>query len=172
MKSGIIRVLLILAALGYISAAHSNEAVHASTVPDGDARENLIFPEAGSPAIIPVIRDDRESETKSLAPARIRCMAVKTNLLPWTVLGANIGLEVQAGEHFSFDVPFWYSPWDLSSTLRFRLLAVQPELRYWCCEAFEGHFLGLHAHVAGDITFRPGTVRATRTTGMFCGGLG
>lgn len=29
-----------------------------------------------------------------------------------------------------------------------RLWLVQPELKYWFCEKFEGHFVGLHLHGA------------------------
>lgn len=79
----------------------------------------------------------------------VREIAIKTNLLFWTVLGANIGAEIQTGEHFSIDLPFWYSPWNTSSTFRLRLMGTQPEIRYWFYKAFKGHVIGPHCHIFG-----------------------
>ena len=50
---------------------------------------------------------------------------------------------------WSFDFPIYYSPYDITPERKLRLLAIQPEVRWWTKEAGEGHFLGLHTHVAG-----------------------
>lgn len=78
-----------------------------------------------------------------------RFLAVKTNLLFAAALCANLGFEVELWPKWSLDVPVWYSPYDITSTRKLRLLATQPEIRWWPKKAGGGHFLGLHAHVAG-----------------------
>ena len=76
-------------------------------------------------------------------------IALKTNLLFDAMLVANLGLEISPWTHWSFDIPVWYSPYNISSTRNIRLLAVQPEIRWWAKEAMTGHFIGLHTHIAG-----------------------
>lgn len=76
-------------------------------------------------------------------------IAVKNNLLFDAALVANLGVEISPWTHWSLDIPVWYSPYDITSTRKIRLLAVQPELRWWPREAMDGHFVGLHTHVAG-----------------------
>ncbi len=83
-----------------------------------------------------------------------RFYAVKTNLLFTAVLCANLGFEVELWPRWSLDIPIWYSPYELSSSFKLRLLAAQPEIRWWTKKAGEGHFIGLHTHVAGfDVAF-------------------
>jgi len=76
-------------------------------------------------------------------------ITVKNNLLFDAVLVANLGVEISPWTHWSLDIPVWYSPYDISPTRHIRLLAVQPEIRWWPKEAMAGHFVGLHTHVAG-----------------------
>lgn len=78
-----------------------------------------------------------------------RFIAVKTNLLGDAALCANLGVEIGLGQHWSLDVPVWYSPYDITDGWRIRLLATQPEVRYWLKDAGEGHYFGVHATVAG-----------------------
>lgn len=115
--------------------------------------------------ILPPVLDStigyiRLPETKlSIPPLKIqpiapsitetRFFAVKTNLLFNAVLCANLGFEVELWPKWSLDVPVWYSPYDITSTHKLRLLATQPEIRRWLKKAGEGHFFGLHTHVAG-----------------------
>ena len=84
------------------------------------------------------------------APPKEWVFAIKNNLLFTALLTANLGFEVQLWEHFSLDVPVWYSPYDLFTPRRkIRLLATQPEIRWWAGNVMEGHFIGLHTHIAG-----------------------
>ena len=76
-------------------------------------------------------------------------IAVKTNLLFDVALVANLGVEISPWKHWSLDIPVWYSPYNIASTRKIRLLAVQPEFRWWPEEAMSGHYFGLHTHVAG-----------------------
>lgn len=64
-------------------------------------------------------------------------------------LTANLGIEVELWRQWSLDIPVWYSPYNITSTRKLRLLATQPELRWWTKKAGEGHFFGLHTHVVG-----------------------
>lgn len=85
-----------------------------------------------------------------VAPApRQRFFALKTNLLWDAALCANLGFEVELWPRWSLDVPVWYSPYDITDRWRIRLLATQPELRYWLREAGDGHYFGLHTSVIG-----------------------
>lgn len=88
-------------------------------------------------------------------------IAVKTNLAALGLLVANIGGEFSFGRGFSLDIPLYYSPYDITSKFRVRILGTQPELRYWLRREWpgEGHFFGLNGTVAGfDVSF-PGTDR-------------
>ncbi len=78
-----------------------------------------------------------------------RFFAVKTNLLFAAALCANLGFEAELWPKWSLDIPVWYSPYDITSTRKLRLLAAQPEIRWWPEKAGEGHFFGLHMHVVG-----------------------
>ena len=71
----------------------------------------------------------------------------KINAVPLAGLVANAGVEFKISPRFSIDIPFLYSPYNISSTKKIRVLALQPELRYWVNKRFNGHFFGLHTHV-------------------------
>ncbi len=106
------------------------------------------------PPMMALTQDDLRSPNFLLAtinePQSIRWkIAVKNNLLFDAVLVANLGVEISPWTHWSLDIPVWYSPYNISSTRNIRLLAVQPEIRWWSKEAMNGHFVGLHTHVAG-----------------------
>ena len=76
-------------------------------------------------------------------------LAVKTNLLFLAAATANAGVEVELWPHGTLDIPVWYSPYDITPTRKLRLLATQPELRWWPGQVMQGHFIGLHTHVVG-----------------------
>ena len=83
-------------------------------------------------------------------PVETRFIAAKTNLLWDAATIANIGVEIELGRRWSIDLPVYYSPYNLSSTRKLRVLATQPELRRWLgTKAGEGHYVGLHGHLAG-----------------------
>lgn len=74
--------------------------------------------------------------------------AVKTNALYWVTTTANLGFEVGLSKKLTLDVSGNYNPWEFSDNKQIKHWLVQPELRYWLCERFYGHFFGLHAHYA------------------------
>ena len=76
-------------------------------------------------------------------------VALKTNAVYWASLTTNIGIELPVGGKFTTDWHFLFNPWTFSDNRKTKLMALQPELRYWFCEKFNGHFLG--AHLVGGI---------------------
>ena len=69
---------------------------------------------------------------------------LKTNLLSDAFLNPNIAIEVKVAPKWSFDLSGEYNGWKLSYDRRWKHWALQPELRYWFCTAFSGHFVGVH----------------------------
>lgn len=78
-------------------------------------------------------------------------MGVRTNLLAYSTLIPNLGVEFSFAEHWSAEVTAMYSPFNLFRyNLKTRVLASKPEVRYWFGETLrQGHFVGLHVPIAG-----------------------
>ncbi len=70
-------------------------------------------------------------------------VAVKTNLLYDVTTTINAGVEVGLGYRWTLDVSGNYNPWKFDE-YRLKHWMAQPEFRYWFCEKFNGHFLGIH----------------------------
>lgn len=97
-----------------------------------------------------------------VAPARrSQFVALKTNVAALGLLVANLGVEFSFGHGFSLDLPCYYSPYDITSRFRVRILGTQPELRYWLRRdnPGDGHFFGVNGTVAGFNVSFPGTDR-------------
>lgn len=75
-------------------------------------------------------------------------VVLKTNLLSDAALSPSLGVEFPLGERWSADISSSFNGWTLNGH-RWRHWVVQPELRYWICERFAGHFFGFHL-LAGD----------------------
>lgn len=99
-------------------------------------------------------------------------IAVKSNLLYDLTTTINLGAEVAVGRQWTIDVSGNYNPWSRSLTdvvqpgnktihykSQLKHWMVQPELRWWACEAFHGHYFGLHGHYgqfdAGGLSLLP-----------------
>ena len=95
--------------------------------------EPVVVPEPEPTLVIPVL------ET--------RFIAAKTNLLVGAATVANLGFEIELGKKWSLDVPVYYSPYNITPTRKCRILATQPEVRFWPAKAGSGHFIGLHGTV-------------------------
>lgn len=61
---------------------------------------------------------------------------------------SNLGFEVALAKKLTLDVSGNYNPWKFSKDRQIKHWLVQPELRYWLCERFNGSFFGLHGHYA------------------------
>lgn len=75
-------------------------------------------------------------------------VAVKTNLLYAATTSPNLALEFSLGKKLTLDLATGGSLWEYKDNAKFKHWLVQPELRYWICEPFNGHFVGLHALVS------------------------
>ena len=71
-------------------------------------------------------------------------VAVKTNLLYDALLNVNLGVEVGLSSRWTLDVSADYNGWTLSHGRKWKHWLLQPEVRYWFCDRFSGHFLGGH----------------------------
>lgn len=77
---------------------------------------------------------------------RAQEVAVKTNALMWATTTLNAGVEVALSPKYTLELAAAYNPWTFKNDKKMHLWLAQPELKYWLCEKFEGHFLGLHLH--------------------------
>lgn len=75
-------------------------------------------------------------------------VGLKTNLLYDLTSTFNLGAEVRLSDRYTFDLSVNYNPWTFNDNKKISHLMFQPELRYWLCESFKGHFFGLHAQYA------------------------
>lgn len=78
--------------------------------------------------------------------AKAQNVALKTNLIYDALLNVNLGLEFKTAPKWSFDVNGNFNGWTLSDNKKWKHWMVQPEMRYWLCEAFMGNFFGLELH--------------------------
>lgn len=83
----------------------------------------------------------------SFGTARSQDIAAKTNLLYWATTTPNLSLELGLGQRTTLDITGGYNPWtlDKDSNKKIRHWLVRPELRYWLCERFNGHFFGVNS---------------------------
>lgn len=107
-------------------------------------------------------------------------VALKNNLIGDALLNVNAGVEIGLAPKWTLDIPASFNGWTLSHDRRWKHWYVQPGARYWFCNRFAGHFVGLHAHggqyniggLHNDIDFL-GTdfskLRDTRYQGWFIG---
>ncbi len=70
---------------------------------------------------------------------------LKTNLIGWGMAVANLSLELDIAPHWTFAIPAYYSAVDYFHwSTKFRVLTVQPELRWWPSRINQKFFLGAH----------------------------
>lgn len=78
-------------------------------------------------------------------------VGVKTNLLYDATATANLGFEFALAPKWTLDISGNVCAWNLGD-IRTRHWLAQPEARYWFCERFNGHFLGIHG-LGGQFNF-------------------
>ena len=102
----------------------------------------------------------------SIQHAGAQEMALKSNLLYDATSTINLGYEVALSHKMTLDIWANYNPWTLGNKwvglyenelsapspsaskrdVKLKHLLIQPELRWWTCEKFNGHFFGFHLH--------------------------
>lgn len=89
------------------------------------------------------------SAQNELSKSKGSVVGIKTNIPYWGTATMNLGAEVRLARHWSFDAEVGLNPFDGkhgdgSYGKSLKHLRVHPELRYWFCETFYKHFIGLH----------------------------
>ena len=79
-------------------------------------------------------------------------VALKTNLLYDATATVNAGIEIGLAPRWTLDISGNFNDWTMSHKRKWKHWLVQPEARYWFCERFSGHFIGIHAH-GGEYNF-------------------
>lgn len=98
--------------------------------------EAITPPAIISPLIVPPVLEAKKRE-----------LAIKINALYLAGGVTNVGVEYPISDKLSIDLPFIFSPYKISNSYRIKVLAIQPELRYWLGKPLLGSFVGLHGHV-------------------------
>lgn len=106
------------------------------------APQLLTFP---SQRIIPIM-EFRYPVVKRPALPRKPVFAVKTNLLYDATATLNLGLEFAIANKWTLDMSGNLNSWKAYGSGKWKHVMVQPEMRYWICERFNGHFVGVHLH--------------------------
>lgn len=75
-------------------------------------------------------------------------VAVKTNSLYWMTATPNIGFEFAMADRWTFEIAGGYNPWTFNEedNVKAKHFLVSPEIRYWFCESFHGHFIGVNGN--------------------------
>ncbi len=111
--------------------------------------------------VIPVVEDDFYAEEIKPVPLDLDKIVstnkyvypwtpglyVKTNALGWLASNTNIAVEVDIAKHWSFSIPAYWSSWNyFVGDIKFRVLMVQPEFRYWVKprKTNDRFFIGAH----------------------------
>lgn len=84
----------------------------------------------------------------SLGTASAQKVAVKSNALYWTTATPNLGFEFAMGERWTFELEGGYNLWtlDAEKNMKIKHWLVSPEFRYWFCNSFQGHFIGINSN--------------------------
>ncbi len=103
-------------------------------------------------------------------------VALKTNLLYWATTTPNAGVEIALNRKLTLDLSANYNAWTLfPDNMSLRHYLIQPELRYWSCKRFEGHFFGIHAlggkFNIGNVPFIPSLKEYMYRGNMVGGGI-
>lgn len=103
-------------------------------------------------------------------------VGARVNMLWWATTTPNLGVEVSIGKKLTISADGNYNAWTFfSDGMSLRHWLVQPEVRYWTCKSFEGHFVGLHGHYGkynvGQIPFLPELDKYTYRGELYGGGV-
>ena len=84
----------------------------------------------------------------SMNIASAQKLGVKSNALYWASTTPNLGVEVAMGQRWTFELEGGYNPWTLNKeeNMKIKHWLVSPEFRYWFCNSFQGHFIGINGN--------------------------
>lgn len=114
--------------------------------------------------------------------AKAQKAAIKTNLVYDATATVNAGLEFGLAPKWTLDLSGNFNAWSMAENgARWKHWAAQPELRFWFCDRFSGHFVAMHLHgglynvggIKNDISFLNtdfSKLSEQRFQGWFAGG--
>lgn len=81
-----------------------------------------------------------------IAPSlKAQDFALKSNIISDAALSPNLGFELGLAPKWTLNVSGQLNLWTVGDGHKWRHWVAQPEARYWFCQSFAGHFVGLHA---------------------------
>ena len=83
--------------------------------------------------------------------ARKQNVGIKTNILPDIALSPNLGFEFGLAPKWSLELVGEVNFWTVNDH-KWKHWLAEPEIRYWLCDRFAGHFFGLHV-IGGQYNF-------------------
>lgn len=93
--------------------------------------------------------DNPVQENISGQKDEMRHLYIKTNVIGWGFLAANLAGEIDLGKHCSFVFPVYYSACNyFTPKFKFRTTTMQPEIRYWFNDNHSGWFAGVHMGIS------------------------
>ncbi len=79
-----------------------------------------------------------------MLPVSAQHTAVKTNALYWATTTPNLAVETKLARKWTGELSVGWNPFAFSDNRKIKHIAVQPEVRYWLCSPYAGHFLAAH----------------------------
>ena len=95
--------------------------------------------------------------TGDIIPSKAQNIAIKNNILYDATTTPNLGIELRLSNKWTAGMNIALNPWTFPDNKKLKHLLVAPQLRYWLCESFSGHYFGaniayVHYNVS-DIKF-------------------
>lgn len=110
--------------------------------------EPVLEPEP-APVVVDTVVVDTVPPVVEVPDEWVRRLHIKSNAIGWAFAIANIAVEVDIAKHWSATIPLYWSSWNyFTSTVKFRTLMLQPEVRYWFSPDNTGWFAGAHFGLA------------------------
>jgi opacity protein-like surface antigen len=78
--------------------------------------------------------------------------AIKTNIVYDATATVNLGVEVGLAPKWTLDISGNFNAWSKNEATKWKHWFAQPEARYWFCDRFSRHFIGVHA-ITGAFNF-------------------
>lgn len=71
--------------------------------------------------------------------------AIKNNIFYDATTTPNLGVELRLSNKWTAGLNGAINPWTFSNNRKLKHFLVSPQGRYWLCESFQGHFVGMNA---------------------------
>ncbi|MDR0506428.1 MAG: DUF3575 domain-containing protein [Dysgonamonadaceae bacterium] len=95
--------------------------------------------------IVPFFQGHAQGEIEKITTP---VFSINNNLLYSATTNINLGIEFRLDRDFTLKIPVVYNPWTFEDNKKISFILTQPELRWWFCEPFFGHFMGFNVDYA------------------------